>query len=171
MSFAEVVSLTSRISTIKNKTAVEIVKIASKMTKNDGNDNASSNHDGNLLVKLLKWTDGLWNKSNRSVSEVITMSVLGEQETLYNTTTYHHVDTLTNGHGHSTTSSSSSHEHGHSTTSSHGHDSHNGSHEEYHLAEYFERAVEMINTVAGVIVLVRTTSRYPNDPRVTDKTL
>lgn len=121
------------------------------MTKNHGNASAQRHDDGNLLFKLLKWTDGLWNKSNRSVSDVVTMSMLGEQETFYNTTTYHHLDTLTNGHHHHSPMQSSP---------THGHDVHSsdsgshGSHEEYHLAEYFERAVEMINTVAGVIVLV-----------------
>ena len=121
------------------------------MTKNHGN-NESSPHDGNLLFKLLKWTDGLWNKSNRSVSDVVTMSMLGEQETFYNTTTtYHHEDTLTNGHhNHSPLHSSPPHGHDVHSSDSGSHDSH-----EYHLAEYFERAVEMINTVAGVIVLVR----------------
>lgn len=128
------------------------------MTNNHGN-NESSSQGGNLLFKLMKWTDGLWNKSNRSVTDVVTMTaMLGEQESLYNAT-YHNIDTLISGHGHgSSSSSSSSH---HATTHSspaHGHDSHSssdsGSHE-YHLSEYFERAVEMINTVAGVIVLVR----------------
>ena len=119
------------------------------MSKNHGN-NESAQHDGNLLFKLLKWTDGLWNKSNRSVSDVVTMSMLGEQETFYNTTTYHHVDTLTNGHHPSPLHSSPPHGHDVHSSDSGSHDSH-----EYHLAEYFERAVEMINTVAGVIVLVR----------------
>ena len=144
------------------------------MTNNHGSNESSSQHGGgNLLVKLLKWTDGLW-KANHSVSDVVTQAMLGEQETLSNAT-YHSDNTMTTVH-HGPTSSSKiqggssfhpSHDHGHAhhgaphSPTIHGsHDSHSSDHSssggshEYHLAEIFERAVEMINTVAGVIVLV-----------------